>query len=81
MARQFLGNIRKQYTTCQAADAKLHHWEVTKPPPVTTTKKGKNGKPITSKKPGKRPPKPTVPAYCPAPAASSERPSPSERSS
>jgi PPM family protein phosphatase len=70
-AQQFVTNIRKQYTTCQVAEAKLHHWEVTKPPPIKITRKGKNGKPITLTKPGKRGPKPVVPSFCPAPAASS----------
>ncbi len=69
-AQQFVANITKQYNTCQAADRALHHWQVTKPKPIITTKPGKHGKPITVTKPGKRGPKPVVPADCPAPAAS-----------
>jgi serine/threonine protein phosphatase PrpC len=68
-AEQFLANIRKQYSSCLAADAALHHWQVTKPPPVKTKVK-RHGKTVTITKPGKRGPKPVVPGYCPPPAAS-----------
>ncbi|HUC56173.1 MAG TPA: protein phosphatase 2C domain-containing protein [Streptosporangiaceae bacterium] len=67
MAQQFVSNIRKQYTTCQTAEARLHTWETTTPPPVTV-KVNKHGKTINEKRPGKRGPKPVVPSDCPAPA-------------
>ncbi len=67
-AEQFLANIRKQYSTCQAADAALHRWQVTKPPPVKIKVK-RHGRTVTITKPGKRGQKPVVPGYCPPPAA------------
>jgi protein phosphatase len=67
MALQFVSNIRKQYSTCQSAEAALHHWEVTKPPPVKVKVK-RHGKTVTISRPGKPGPKPPVPADCPAPA-------------
>jgi hypothetical protein len=68
MARQLLANIRNQYNTCQAAEAKLHLWQITKPALIKIIKKGKNGKPITTTKLGRRAPKPVVPSFCPPPA-------------
>jgi hypothetical protein len=68
MAQQFVANIRKQYSTCQAAFTRLHEWTVTKPKPVRK-KELVHGKLTTKLIPGKRGPKPVIPSFCPPPPA------------
>ncbi|HUD40106.1 MAG TPA: protein phosphatase 2C domain-containing protein [Streptosporangiaceae bacterium] len=64
MARQFLGNIRKQYVACQDAQAAVAKWKALKPKPIKV-KSRINGKVVIKLKPGKKPPEPTIPSYCP----------------
>jgi protein phosphatase len=64
-ARQFVANIRKQYDTCQAAEAALAKWKTEKPPPIKVRSKV-NGKIVIKTVPGKKPPMPTIPSYCPS---------------
>ena len=66
MAQQFLGNITKQYNTCQAAEAKLRKWEKNKPTKKVPVHIRVNGKPKTVMRFPPYPPKPTIPAFCPA---------------
>jgi PPM family protein phosphatase len=65
MAQQFLANIRKQYTACQDAQAAVARWKTLKPKPIKV-KSRINGKVVIKLKPGKKPPEPTIPSYCPA---------------
>ncbi|HXS63016.1 MAG TPA: protein phosphatase 2C domain-containing protein [Streptosporangiaceae bacterium] len=66
MAQQFLGNIAKQYNTCQSAEAKLQTWEKNKPTKKVKVHIRVNGKPRTVLRFPPYPPKPTIPAFCPA---------------
>jgi PPM family protein phosphatase len=66
-AQTFLGNITKQYNTCQSAEAALRTWVKDKP-----TKKVKQTIVVHGHKrtvfrlPPYNKPKPTIPAFCPA---------------
>jgi PPM family protein phosphatase len=62
-ARTSVQSIQADYQNCQAAYAKLRTWEATPP----TTKKVRHGKKTITEK--VKPPKPTIPAECPAPAS------------
>jgi PPM family protein phosphatase len=63
-ARRIVDSIRADYLRCHNAYVALHKWQQTPPKTVKTTVKGKT----TTKK--VKPPKPTIPADCPAPPAS-----------
>ncbi len=65
-AQTFLANITKQYNTCQAAEAKLAKWEKNKPTKKVKTRIRVDGKPKTVLRFPPYPPKPTIPAMCPA---------------
>lgn len=62
-ASHLVANIRNSYQTCQAAYAAVQRWQTTKPKPVPIIDK-KTGK-VIGHRPGKRKPKPPVPADCP----------------
>jgi PPM family protein phosphatase len=62
-ARASVQTIQADYQRCQAAYAKLHTWQTT---PPKTEKKKVGRKTVTTKV---KPPKPTIPAECPAPAS------------
>ena len=55
--------IQADYQHCQTAYAALRKWEAT----PATTKNVKHGKKTVTEK--VKPPKPTIPAECPAPAS------------
>jgi PPM family protein phosphatase len=63
-ARQFVANIRKQYDTCQAAQAAVHKWLAHKPKPITI-KKRIDGHVVTRKTTPRYRPRPAIPSYCP----------------
>ena len=62
-AQKIVNSIRADYVRCQNADQALRKWENTKPTTVTTKVKGKTVKKQVM------PPKPTIPADCPAPGS------------
>ncbi len=64
MAQQFVANIRKQYNTCQAANANLRDWLAHKPKPIKV-KRRVDGKTVTRTITPKYRPKPSIPSYCP----------------
>jgi protein phosphatase len=64
MAKQFLANIRKQYNTCQAADAAVRDWLAHKPKPIKV-KRRIDGRTVTRTITPKYRPKPPVPSFCP----------------
>jgi protein phosphatase len=62
-ARDSVATLQADYQKCQQAYAALRTWETTPP----TTKKVRHGKKTITEK--VKPPKPTIPAECPAPAS------------
>ena len=62
-AQASVRTIQADYQKCQTAYAALRTWEAT----PATTKKVKHGKKTVTEK--VKPPKPTIPAQCPAPAS------------
>jgi PPM family protein phosphatase len=69
MAQQFVANIRRQYDTCQQAEAAVRSWEAHKPKP-RTVKRRVDGRIVTRKVTPKYPPKPGIPGYCPTTSTS-----------
>ncbi|HVB44762.1 MAG TPA: protein phosphatase 2C domain-containing protein [Streptosporangiaceae bacterium] len=63
-ANRFVTAIRKDYDSCQSANADLRRWEADKPKPVTKRIRV-NGKYVLRTVTPPYRPKPVIPAYCP----------------